>query len=304
MAEDTTYVPQSLTDLKTLDQGTTFLYVLNMPALEAHGETLEAREMMCIPIFIRRSGVLMAVPEGALPSALVSSAAPISAEELVGPSKVVRTEAVMEMEDGSERALGTEITLLLVDFHADILGSMRQMDPVTDMTGILSFATDIDVFPASTALLDAAVAWLEESQEDRVLYYSAGEESPVSSTVPLPKQPATKAKAKATPAKKVTTAALSEQLAALAHAIPAISSQLQALQNNPTSRTSACPSKHSKQWALQRSSGRSAPRQESVQEPCQAKKRPCPQKTSHMVCQKRSFLPQTFLQGRSESLGL
>lgn len=102
------------------------------------------------------------------------------------------------------------------------------------MTGILPcvFATDIDVFPTSIALLDTAMAWLEELQEDRVLYYSAGEEPPLSTTTPLSNHPATKAKAKANPQKKVTTAALSEQLAALAQATPAISLQFQALQNN------------------------------------------------------------------------
>ena len=127
MTENTFYVPQSLADLKTLDQRTTFLYVfvLNLPALEAHGETMEAREVMCIPIFIRRSGVLMAIPEGALPSTLISLTAPISAADLIGLSKVVRRDAVMEMEDGVERPLGTEHTLLFVDFDADILGNMR-----------------------------------------------------------------------------------------------------------------------------------------------------------------------------------
>jgi len=125
ITKDTSYVPQSLADLKTLDQRTTFLYVLNLPALEAHGETMEAREVMCIPIFIRRSGVLMAIPEGALPSTLISLTAPISAADLIGLSKVVRRDAVMEMEDGVERPLGTEHTLVFVDFDADILGNMR-----------------------------------------------------------------------------------------------------------------------------------------------------------------------------------
>ena len=96
------------------------------------------------------------------------------------------------------------------------------MDPVTDMTGILPFAADIDVFSALIALLDAAVAWLEELQEDRVLYYFAGEEFLLPTTVPSPNHLATKAKAKANPQKKVTIAELSEQLTALAQAIPAI----------------------------------------------------------------------------------
>ena len=39
----------------------------------------------------------------------------------------MRTDAIMEMEDGAERPLGTELTLLLVDFDTNILGNMRPM---------------------------------------------------------------------------------------------------------------------------------------------------------------------------------
>lgn len=69
----------------------------------------------------------MAIAAGALPSILFFLTALISAADLIGLSKVMRTDAIMEMEDGAKRPLGTELTLLLVDLHTNILGNMRQM---------------------------------------------------------------------------------------------------------------------------------------------------------------------------------
>eukprot|EP00435_Cladocopium_sp_Y103_P055970 s92_g18.t1 len=214
----------SLEEVRTIEGGPSFPYVLKIPVLELEEIVVPAIETIAIPVIARKEGILLALPLDALPEAIQNRSF-IQPDELIGPCHAILVPAVVEMEDGTERSTGTEVEVLLVDFHMSVLPFLRGYDPVTDGEGILFFSEgDADVLPSSQGLHDSAAIWLDQAQEDRALFYSAAEEEK-----PLPKAPA-KAKAKAGP-KKVTTAALSEQLASLAQTLPAISSQLQELQN-------------------------------------------------------------------------
>eukprot|EP00435_Cladocopium_sp_Y103_P071865 s47_g38.t1 len=174
----------------------------------------------------RQSGILLALPPAALHQSFKEDRGSITPDELIGPCQEVLVPAVMEMEDGTERSLDFELPILLVDFSAEVIPMLRQLDPVTEGPGILCFSEeDMDVLPSSPDLMSLAMTCVGQSQEDRTHFYSAAEEE--RHMTPPPAK--AKAKAKAGP-KKVTTAALSEQLASLAQTLPAISSQLQQLQ--------------------------------------------------------------------------
>ena len=218
--------------VKFLDQGTYFIQVLALEALQPGGPRVQ--ECFVIPVMSRASGVLLALPAGYLTESLLQAGMTAGPEDLIGPSKQLTVPGVWEEVDGTELSSGEDIEVVLVDFHRRILEQVRDFEPVTEGPGILAFSADhAEVFPESSSLLLGTYSWLEEGGEGRTQYYSA--EEPVTSALPVepaPKANASKARAKSSPggpsapSKRVTTATLAEQLAEISKSLPVLSSRL------------------------------------------------------------------------------
>ncbi len=242
----------SLEAVKTLDSGTSWLYVLSWPP----GVSPPSVEGFVIPVFTRPKGVLLAVPLDLLPPEILVAGQTASSGDLVGPSLGIQCPGVQETDTGEEVNVGLEITCLLVDFSEEVLTLLREFDPVTDATvGILHFWPDLpETLPLSASLQELALEWISQTTDSRVHYYSADEmENPVF-VEPAPKKLAQKPEPELVPKpdppqkpKKVTTAALAEQLAALAEALPAINSQLSTLQSNQQRLEGALQRSHPEQ---------------------------------------------------------
>ena len=221
----------ALRDVQTLDKGPAPPYVLKLQEMFlATGEDfISAAEVLCIPVLARQQGLLLALPSRALPQEALDRQEPIAPQAVLGPTKEVSVQAAIDDDGGLEMALDFEIPVMLVDFDAAVLVHMHGFDPVTEGESIQFFLEgDMEVYPGSQALLNSALAWLEQAQDDRVAFYSA-EEFPTSNMPRAP--PSAKARAKAASGpKRVTTALLSQQLASLAETIPAISSSLAKIQ--------------------------------------------------------------------------
>ncbi len=212
----------SLGEVKTLDSGSSWLYVLTWPP----GEDVAKKEAFVIPIFAREAGLLMAVPLDFLPQEVLTAGLNATATDAVGPSIVIRCPGIHEADNGEEIPIGLEISCLLVDFSEEILPELREFDPVTDIGEILHFWPEVaETLPLSASLQEQALDWIAQESDSRVHYYSAAEEADVPK--PLVK-PGTK-KPPAKP-KKLTTAVLADQIAALSDTLPAITSQLEQLQ--------------------------------------------------------------------------
>jgi hypothetical protein len=56
----------SLSEVKTLDRGPLFLYVLLLPEFEVEGTKYESQEVFAVPIFSRKDGLLFVLPHKAL----------------------------------------------------------------------------------------------------------------------------------------------------------------------------------------------------------------------------------------------
>ena len=125
----------SLQEVKTLDSGSSWLYVLTWPP----GGVLDKKEAFVIPVFARENGLLMAVPLHFLPQEALAAGLNASASDAVGPSIVIRCPGVHEADNGEEVPIGLEISCLLVDFSVEILPELRGYDPVTDVGEILHF---------------------------------------------------------------------------------------------------------------------------------------------------------------------
>lgn len=106
MMEDEEMHGVTFANLMTLDQNQVGLYVLNIPALEVEGTIYQSKDVLALAVFTRSRGVLLCLPQEALPAGLIVSQAPIDMEEMVGPSKVIQALAVEIEEDGNERLIG------------------------------------------------------------------------------------------------------------------------------------------------------------------------------------------------------
>ena len=191
-----------LKDVKFLEKGPMMLYVFTSP-METASE--QPAESICVPIMARKDGVMLAIPPTFLPEEDVEKGDSAAVEDLMGPSRLVTLPAMVEEEDGSERPLGTELEVLLIDFSHGILPFIRPMDPATEGEGILFFSAELPTaLPSSSSLMAAATEWIQVAGDPRVLFYSAAEEEV---EAPAKAPPAKK------PVKRITTAALAEQVA-------------------------------------------------------------------------------------------
>ena len=219
--------------VKTIDTGPLFLYVLSLPVHVARLEIAD-QQFVVVPVISRRNGILLAAPHGILPAELLVSGDSADVQDLVGPSRMLQVEAIVEEDNGTETEHPDGLLVDLVDFHAAVLGMLREFDPVTD-SRVQSFSVDFpEVVPKPASLLTQAYEWLQMAEEDRINYYTAAEEV----MEPFPKQSARKPALASSPSepapkkvtKRVTAAALAEQVSGLAQTLPALTQQLEALQ--------------------------------------------------------------------------
>ena len=221
----------SLSELKQLDAGPMYLYVLTLPpSLTLQESNLET---LAVPVISRQNGVMLAVPSAALPDAFLSAGVPGISMDLVGPSKKVQIPAMVEEADGAETPIGIDLDITLVDFHSTVISHLRLFDPVTDSQLTPPFlAGSPEALPQPSLLLAAAYEWIqmghEEGTTDRIYYYTADEAEVVDSGVPV--QPTSRAPKK-TPQKRVTAASKAEQVSGLAQVLPNLTQQLVALQD-------------------------------------------------------------------------
>ncbi|CAK9109555.1 unnamed protein product [Durusdinium trenchii] len=123
--------------IQFLDQGVLQTYVMGLDLTAWDGEWTES---FAIPVLSRQSGVLIAVPEGAFSPEVLQAGAFAAMDDLVGPSTRVTLPAVFEELDGTETPHTEEIPVVLIDFHKNILESIRGFDPVTEGPGIRCFS--------------------------------------------------------------------------------------------------------------------------------------------------------------------
>lgn len=210
-------------EVKTLDSGSSWLYVLTWPLGEE-----EKKEAFVIPVFSRSQGVLLAVPVDFLPREVLEGGQSAGSSEVVGPSKLVTCPAVQESENGEEVPIGMELSCLLVDFSVEIMPHLREFDPVTDTSDIQHFLQDLpETLPLSGSLLEQALDWISKESDTRVHYYSAVEDEMAPKVFVNPS-------AKKVPAKpkKITTAVLADQLALLTESIPVLTQQMEKLRSD------------------------------------------------------------------------
>eukprot|EP00435_Cladocopium_sp_Y103_P051633 s1074_g16.t1 len=198
---------------------------------EAKVSVLEqGNEILVAPVLIRKNGVLLAVASGVLPVEVLAAGESANPTDLIGPHRTIHAEAVTEEEDGTETDYIEGLILDLVDFHASVLPLLREFDPVTDSGAQPFLAESPEAVPKPASLLTQAYDWLQMSEEDRIGFYTAAEET---TAAPRPKQAAPVTSGPPVPkkqTKRVTAAALSEQVSGLAQTLPALTQQLEALQ--------------------------------------------------------------------------
>lgn len=212
--------------LKTVDQGMAFQHVLRAPP-EVELMT-EAVEVLVIPVMKRRGGVMLAVPTGFFANPVLEAGFAAVQTELIGPSTTLTVPAVLEEEDGTETALGSDVEVVVIDFALAILDHVRLFDPVTEGPEIHCFYPGSpEIYPSPQLLLEAVTSWIQTASEDRVGFYTAMEEEQVAKASPKASVPA----AKKGP-RKVTNAVLAEQVSALADTLPVVLEQLGALQSS------------------------------------------------------------------------
>ena len=222
----------TLSSIKTIDTGNSWIYLLSWPP-DASPE--EIQEAFVVPVIARQRGVILAVPLNFISQELLAKGATAGGSDLIGPSIQIRAPAVQESDTAEEVLIGNHIPCLLVDFSELVVPLLREFDPVTDGHPIQHFLPELpETFPLSNSLLEQALEWITNETSSRVHYYSAVEEEDEVQEVPVTPRPGARRnpKAEAAKPKKVTTAVLADQLAALTDTLPAITTQLNALREN------------------------------------------------------------------------
>ena len=86
--------------------------------------------VLCVPYLRREGGLLVALPTGSVPPALLSQGQDDLPESLHGPSTVLEVPAVEETEDGEEEAVPETVSVLVVDVSLGALAYLSLYDPV------------------------------------------------------------------------------------------------------------------------------------------------------------------------------
>ena len=184
--------------------------------------TIVGSEMQAfvLPLMSRNGGMLLAVPLQVLSDNSLLDAAMNEEESFLGPSRDFTAELIAENDEGAEVPVGERQDFLVVDVTDQVLGMIREYDPVTET--IVPFSNDRpDSLVAVGDVMPDVANWLENiSGEGRLNFYSAREEQELVPAAP---------KAKKAAAKKITTAFLAEQMSSMMAQIQLLSSQQELL---------------------------------------------------------------------------
>ena len=182
-------------------------------------------------VFTTAFGVLLAVPDGAIPESLLEL---FSREEdsVLGPHTSILVPASASISVDAPRA-GYDLQVMVIDADNRIRDFLSKMeyDPEDP---VLTFAEDPSVMPDPVEVLARAREWVANSQDARVVFYSAAEEEvPGCPPLEVPAEEASpRVQVPKQKAKRVTNAGLAEQLEKLTSVIPALSAQLAQLQKD------------------------------------------------------------------------
>lgn len=225
-------------------------YVLDLEAIGLGGGPI--RQTLAFAVLIRQGGVLLALPDGALPRSVLFSGNVVGSQETFGPSTRVEVacsyldeETLMISQDG---LVGQVMEILLIDATADALPGLSPLTSVEELEQIFLFdGSEPTVVPSPDELVGKAQDWARGAEElppERVQYYSA-DDVPETPPVPPEKRPGRRrapgagsggdGPAKEPSRKKPTVSQLAESLQEISQTLPGITSKLQEL----TERTAA-----------------------------------------------------------------
>lgn len=194
-------------------------------------------EVGALVVMKRRGGLLLALPAGTLQEEILEQGNRGGEDLTFGPSTVVRLPGVV-LDGGSHRAIGEEVSVLIVDCDLGVMGSLREILAFEDIN--YGFSEDSPyVLPAPDALLSTAMDWVESAEQDRVGFYSAeshAEEPDMGAVHPKGKAQPKKPAGKVTPSgggaktgekpRKPTTATLAADLQQVLQSLPRLVEQV------------------------------------------------------------------------------
>ena len=153
--------------------------------LDLEGLGLGSRQIIqCIAMVVltRRDGILLALPELAIPGEALASGDTADPSALVGPHLKAELGAAMldEVSILQEPAplRDRSIPVELVDFSLEVLSYLRPVEEVQELMGILAFDfREPLAVPSPDAVVARALEWARGDLEqvgDRIHFYSVG----------------------------------------------------------------------------------------------------------------------------------
>eukprot|EP00435_Cladocopium_sp_Y103_P044067 s133_g12.t1 len=217
----------------------------------------EVAECTVLAVMKREAGMLLAVPTGFLPDAVLAEGEQSTEETIFGPHFVATVASVIE-DGGLVSPTGAYIDVVIVDCSAEVMDHLRQFGEEEERV----FGYDEEslfAFPSIDALLPQIQSWARQPPGDRVGFYTPQEdeeEEPAEQTPPptRTRKPALRgatpsgggAKAKA---KRHTTASLAQDMKTLLETMPKISAELGRIEERQLAMEARIPS-----WTTTRSS--------------------------------------------------
>lgn len=224
-----------LQNLVSLAEGRV-LYILDWPSQEEEEGSIEA---MAFVVMKRVGGLLLALPENALPAEDLQQAnASEVGGSVLGPSTTLRIRGVVS-EGGVDSSTGSTMNVLVVDMDSSVLGQLRIAGPSEDVAMAFD-ADDIYAIPAPDELVAHSLEWLSSAglQELEANYtpeVTAAETEAVPLPPVVPKRQRRRPPAGATatgdggPPKRATTASLAASMETVLQTLPVLTAQMRQL---------------------------------------------------------------------------
>ena len=223
--------------LRALDSGFLELYTLAWPPETAGLD--DATISMAMVVLLRPGGLLLALPNGAIPPEDLAAAAVQEGDALLGPHHVFSVPGFRD--DGPDQPEDDqEVEVLVVDVSTEILPAMARYSEVDGAT--LCFSDDPSLLPSPEPLLVMVRQWLLMQASTKAAFYSAEEEMVPETPAEAieddedkegapeePEKPVAARKSNPKP-KRVTSASLAEQITAVTQMLPSIADRLDSLQ--------------------------------------------------------------------------
>ena len=231
------------------------LYGMDLASLELAEE--DTTPVLAMVVFTRKEGLLLALPELALPAEVLAAGNVAGNRDLVGPSLAVEVCCAVLDEEAITRhpttLEGKTMSIVLVDFSAEAVPGVFSIDSKQALEEVTPFdIMEVFTVPDPDDLIAKATAWASGQTTkplDRIQYYSADEVSETPPRTAPKRAPRRRAQAPgsdggvpAAAKRRPTVASLAESMDALLTTLPAITEQLQNLQE----RTEAMEAKEPK----------------------------------------------------------